>query len=769
MRANRPPAADDPAVTNGTNHGLERSASLAIRAGEVSALGTYDAHGRLHGGSYDDMAEQACRAYLAEYLTGTNVLLTAYERRECADLSRRIQNYLLDWGQLRPGTTAPLRDDASAYIGDLIVARENDNQLPAGEPGRTLANGDLLHVDAISGHELTVSRLTGYDQETGERTWSAPFHLRSSYAADYCDLGYALTWHTVEGRTVSVGIALANDGRTKSGLYVAMTRGQQRNEVYAYPTTNELVGQGTSPDPEIARQLNLQAERDGNKSAASGDERDPITILAPVIRRDDAQLSATETREQALSNADHLGTLFAIWQEHCRAESAARYTRAIRESASAGDADEILKDTDALWRTVRAAELAGQDGTEIIRQAIEGRSFAGARSHSAVLDARIRKALEDLPPKVRDSWAANLPKFDHPDLARFMSEVAAAMDDRQRRIGEHAAAERPLWAARALGDVPDDLAARAEWERKAGRLGAYRELTGYDHPGEAIGPEPATTSPEARAEWHTAFAAMAQVEGIDVRHLTDGQLLARRRAYEAETSWAPKHVAEELRAARRQEQLSQIEATRHAYEAAAATERSKSDTAALHESAARSWTALGTRATAVREKLAVAHDTRSEWEVMTEPTRRLARASDIELKRRGVLARDDNLQSAEPEGFSYLPDTKDVWVQPRLDGSVELPHQHEPLTQAEREARARTVLGLTLDYDQPELPLQVSEIAEYNRVRQAEIDERRSLRIPAEEPDEMDLGEAWNVIADRERDAIPPTTQTADPAGYQGS
>ena len=34
------------------------------------------------------------------------------------------------------------------------------------------------------------------------------------------------------------------------------------------------------------------------------------------------------------------------------------------------------------------------------------------------------------------------------------------------------------------------------------------------------------------------------------------------------------------------------------------------------------------------------------------------------------------------------------------------------------------MLGLTLDYDQPELPLQVNEIAEYNRQRQAEIDER---------------------------------------------
>jgi hypothetical protein len=48
----------------------------------------------------------------------------------------------------------------------------------------------------------------------------------------------------------------------------------------------------------------------------------------------------------------------------------------------------------------------------------------------------------------------------------------------------------------------------------------------------------------------------------------------------------------------------------------------------------------------------------------------------------------------------------------------------------------------------------VPEIASYNRKDQAEMDERRSMRIPAGEPDEMDLGEAWNVLAERGRDAV---------------
>jgi hypothetical protein len=239
-------------------------------------------------------------------------------------------------------------------------------------------------------------------------------------------------------------------------------------------------------------------------------------------------------------------------------------------------------------------------------------------------------------------------------------------------------------------------------------------------------------------------------------HLSEGQLLTRRRAYETETSWAPTYVAEELRAARRQEQFSKIEAARHSFEAAAAARRAEHEQAKLHDQAASSWTALGQRATLVREKLAEAHDTRCQWEVMTEPTRRLARAADIELKRRGVLRPSDYLRSAEPEGFK-CPErdgTAEVWGQPRLDGTAELPRKPEPLSPAEREQRALEVVGLTVGHDQPELPRQVSEIAEYNRKRQAEIDERRTMRIPAEEPNEMDLGEAWNVLAERRREAV---------------
>jgi hypothetical protein len=250
---------------------------------------------------------------------------------------------------------------------------------------------------------------------------------------------------------------------------------------------------------------------------------------------------------------------------------------------------------------------------------------------------------------------------------------------------------------------------------------------------------------------------MAKVDGIDVRGLTDGQLHARRAAAQRETAWAPKYVGNELRLARKQAQLSHVEANRHAFEARAAARQGDQEKAASHQRAARSLWAVGARCAIVQEKLAEAQDTHREWEVMTEPTRRLGRASDAEARRRGIITPDDKLRSAEPGGFIY-PETqaspREVWVQERLDGGHEPPQatDPDPETGAEREQRQLAALGLTPG--QQQLPAQIDEIREYNRLRQREIDEHKSQRIPAEDHEEADLGEAWTTVTTHQRGAI---------------
>ena len=124
------------------------------------------------------------------------------------------------------------------------------------------------------------------------------------------------------------------------------------------------------------------------------------------------------------------------------------------------------------------------------------------------------------------------------------------MDARKDRIGEHAAEHALPWAINALGPVPGHPVDRLDWQRRASSIGAYRELSGYDHPAEPIGPEPTAAAPDKRAAWYEALAALGPVDGPDVRGMPDGTLLHLRDTYPTETAWAPPWVGDELRQVR---------------------------------------------------------------------------------------------------------------------------------------------------------------------------------------------------------------------------
>ena len=132
----------------------------------------------------------------------------------------------------------------------------------------------------------------------------------------------------------------------------------------------------------------------------------------------------------------------------------------------------------------------------------------------------------------------------------YLAEIATLMDARKDRIGEHAADQAPPWAVTALGPVPSHPLDRLGWQRRASSIGAWRELSGYDHPADPIGPELVAAAPDLRAAWHEALAALGSSEGPDVRGMPDGLLLHLRDTYPLETAWAPQYVGDELRQVR---------------------------------------------------------------------------------------------------------------------------------------------------------------------------------------------------------------------------
>jgi conjugative relaxase-like TrwC/TraI family protein len=502
----------------------ERAASLRLRDGDPAVAETYARHNRINGGDPELTTEAAAADYTALAASDTDALLIAADHALRRELSRRVQENLLRLGLVDYTQTVTIADGAAAGRGDLLLCTSNDHQLEAGEPGRTLANGDLLRIDAITSKGLLVRRALDTDRQTGQRRWTDRQFLYANYKD--AELGYAVTGHVAQGRTVRTGLAVLTGSEDRQHAYVALSRGTDTNTAYVFTTPTKLAdpAPGTRPAPELARHDRLTAQ---TASPGPDDPDDPGTtsatdVLAQIIGgRDGARESASQVWQQALSDADHLAVLHAMWTEQTTPAREQRYRTLFQTALPPGTGQEPSHKEQWLHRTLRAAELAGLDPGEVLARAVAERDLVGIRDPAAAIDARIRGRYRDLVPLPAATWSAQVPETNDPERSRFLAQLAAVMDDRRRRIGEHAAASRLPWAVTALGAVPDDPAARRAWQQKAAAIGTYRELSGHDHPDDPIGPEPTASNPDLRATWHAARAALIL---DDTRQITGDEL-----------------------------------------------------------------------------------------------------------------------------------------------------------------------------------------------------------------------------------------------------
>ncbi|MGH3231878.1 MAG: AAA family ATPase [Streptosporangiaceae bacterium] len=183
----------------------EQAASLRLRDGDTAVLAGYDQHGRILGGPTEQVMDAAAAAYAALAAGGTDTLLMAAEHALRRELSRRIRDDLIALGIVAAGPAAGIAGGAQASPGDLITCTRNDHTVEAGAPGRTLANGDLLRIQAVTGAGLIVRRALDADPATGQRRWTDRTFLYQDHGD--AELGYAVTDHVAMGRTVTAGLA----------------------------------------------------------------------------------------------------------------------------------------------------------------------------------------------------------------------------------------------------------------------------------------------------------------------------------------------------------------------------------------------------------------------------------------------------------------------------------------------------------------------------------------------------------------------------------
>jgi hypothetical protein len=705
----------------------ERDASLRLRQGDPTALDGYDQHGRIHGAPPDEAMDTAVKAYMASHLAGHDVILTAADWARCRELSLRVRDDLIHLGLVDGGSSVRIAEGAEASVGDLVICRENNHQVEAGEPGRGLANGDILRIEAITPGGIQVRRLLKPDSVTGQRRFTErAFTYRDCQG---CDLAYAVTGHSAQGGTVHTGITLVTGGEDRQWLYAALTRGTDNNQVYVCTTPAKVAdpAQGTRPAPELERSERARQVRDGYlptqppASPGGPDPREPIAVLADILDRDGTQLSATETRTRNLASADHLAVLGAIWAAETRSAHDTRYRDLVMAALPEQYRQELSHQARWLYRTLRSAELAGLHPAEVARTAIASRDLTGARDIASVIDARIRQRIYPLLPQPQGPWTERVPQLPDPSRRAYLAEIAAMMDGRKQRLGQHAAQTAPAWAVSALGPIPGDQAGRHEWEQNAASIGAYREMYGYQHPADPIGPEPSHDSPDQRTAWHEAFLALGPTDGPDVRAMPDGRLWLIRDTYTAETRWAPQQVGKELRLVRLGAANAELDAIRADAEAETARKQGDHERAGRHEHWAASYRAMRARYLAQEETFATATADRAEWERATEYSRHLAVAADAELRRRDPDRRIERLRSAEPE----------------------------PVADPQREE-----LTLVPDKNIAEMADWVRDLAAQRQAFRDKLEERQALKVPSEDPDFEDLGYAFPAWSPPEKDAI---------------
>ena len=78
-------------------------------------------------------------------------LLAVTVQDVCQHAERRVRDDLIRLGIVQDGPAVTIADGTTASAGDLIICTRNDHATEAGEPGRTLANGDLLRIKTITG------------------------------------------------------------------------------------------------------------------------------------------------------------------------------------------------------------------------------------------------------------------------------------------------------------------------------------------------------------------------------------------------------------------------------------------------------------------------------------------------------------------------------------------------------------------------------------------------------------------------------------------
>jgi conjugative relaxase-like TrwC/TraI family protein len=428
----------------------ERAASIELREGHQVALDAYESHGRITGGTRDELVETVYTAWKRDIAAGKSSLMIAADNATVAELNRRARADRIAAGEVAEhGLT--VADGQTIGVGDHVVTRHNDRRLATG--AGWVKNGDRWVV-ATTGQDgtMTLRRAGGHSEVV----------LPAEYVSEHVVLGYATTAHRCQGRTVDVAHALVSATTTKEVLYVEATRGRVANLLY--------VDISYDPDPQTSH-------------AHVGDAQTAREVLAAVLSNSGADVSAHETLRRAQHDVESWATLHAEYQTLAQVAQAQRWNSLLERCGLTDDQVAQIQSSAAhgpLLTALRDADCRRLDVEGSLPRLVQARSLVDTDDPASVLHERVERwiyASAGHRQERRNLIAGLIPRalgVTDPDLARALHERDQALEQRARILAEQAVIDRPAWI-RQLGVPPLDPRPSAYWMRAVSTVAAYRE------------------------------------------------------------------------------------------------------------------------------------------------------------------------------------------------------------------------------------------------------------------------------------------------------
>ncbi|MFL6163578.1 MAG: MobF family relaxase [Jatrophihabitantaceae bacterium] len=443
------------------------AASLALRAGDATALGYYLDRGRIHATTVDAVADQVFAAAQADLASGADVLMIAPDLQLVAALNERARAVRLEREGIH-GRQARISGGETASAGDLVITKRNNRYLPLGGTDFVKNNDRFRIVKVHRDGALTVRHVDR------NRTMKLP----ADYVREHVRLGYAATLRSEQGDTIGshsqAGIAhvVITDRLGAGELYMGLTRGTGANHAWVI----------TSGDGEEHNVIYPQAQ-----SPATA-----VEVLTTILRREDPNRSALTELAQAADPALRLGNTAPAYR-HAYTTAVLDLTGPDRLAELAERAERAVPGVTSApaWELLQAhlagIDLTGVDPIAALADAAACRELGTAEDLAAVLDYR-------LDPKGTGSigtgplpWLPALPaavSFD-PDYGPYLAELAtrirALTQEISTRAGGWSPADAPDWALPYL-DRPDLVCQLAIW--RAGTATVEADLRPAGPPGD---------------------------------------------------------------------------------------------------------------------------------------------------------------------------------------------------------------------------------------------------------------------------------------------